>query len=266
MTITEQRNTGETLLQVRGARRVFDGLVAVNDVSFTISTGQIKALIGPNGAGKTTLLNMISGVIPPSDGQILLHGQPIHGLAPHRIAARGIARTFQHVELFAGMTAMENVMVGRHLRSRAGLLSAALRLPGMWREEEQIRSDAARYLEMVGLNTLADEPAKDLPFGQQRLLEIARALATEPTLLLLDEAASGLSTREKKALVELIFAIRDTGVTIFIIDHDMDLVMSISDEVVVLDHGEKIAEGSPGDVQRNELVIAAYLGEEPVHA
>ncbi len=254
------------LLHVAHLRMVFDGLVAVDDASFDISAGQIKALIGPNGAGKTTLLNVISGLLTPTSGQVALADKPIHGLPPHRVAALGIARTFQNVELFPAMTVLEHVMVGRHLRSRSGFFAAALRLPGMRREERQIHLDAERYLAQVGLSAHADDLARDLPFGKQRLLEIARALATEPKLLLLDEAASGLSTREKKELVNLIFAIRDIGVTIFLIDHDMDLVMSISDEVVVLDHGEKIAEGTPHAVQNDDRVIAAYLGEEPVHA
>jgi len=252
------------LLEAGNVRKVFGGLVAVDGISFTVQAEQITALIGPNGAGKTTMLNMISGVFPPTDGWIRLHGTPIHRLPPHRVAARGIARTFQNVELFANMTVLENVMVGRHLRSRGNLFTAATRLGSTTREERRTANDALTYLEMVGLAEMAHEDAGDLPFGRQRLLEIARALATEPSLLLLDEAASGLSTREKRDLVELIFRIRQSGVTIFLVDHDMDLVMDISDHVIVLDHGEKIAEGPPAEVQRNEQVIAAYLGEEPV--
>ncbi len=254
------------VLEVRDLTRSFGGLVAVSGVSFQVNAGLIKALIGPNGAGKTTLLNLISGLYEPTSGEIYLSGSPVHGLKPHRIAGKGVARTFQNVQLFQNMSALENVMVGRHLRSRRGLFSAAFPLRGTRLEEAEIFEQAMTRLEMVGLADKADSPAGDLPFGQQRLLEIARALASEPRLLLLDEAASGLSTREKKELVDLIFRIREMGVTIFLVDHDMQLVMGISDEVVVLDHGEKIAEGTPQQVQNDERVIAAYLGEEPADA
>lgn len=254
------------LLQVKQLQKTFDGFTAVQEVSFAVQSGQIKALIGPNGAGKTTILNMISGVLAPSRGEILLQGTRISGLPPHRIAAQGIARTFQHVELFHNMSVVENVMIGRHLRSQGGLLVAAFPFGKVPAQERRVFTEAMQYLDMVQLAEFAHYPAGELPFGRQRLLEIARALASEPKLLLLDEAASGLSSREKQELVALIFSIRQRGVTIFLVDHDMDLVMGISDEVVVVDHGEKIAEGIPAVVQNNEQVIAAYLGEELVDA
>jgi branched-chain amino acid transport system ATP-binding protein len=254
-----------TLLTVSHLTRIFDGLVAVSDVSFSISAGQIKALIGPNGAGKSTLLNMVSGVLPATRGAVAFNGKTINGRQPHRIAKLGIARTFQNVELFHNMTVIENVMVGRHLRAWSILPTAMLRL-GTGAEDRRLQAESMAILEQVGLQDYAEDFAGELPFGRQRLLEIARALATEPTLLLLDEAASGLSTREKRELVSLIYTIRDAGVTIFMVDHDMELVMGISDEVVVLDHGEKIAEGTPTEIQHNERVIAAYLGEEAASA
>jgi branched-chain amino acid transport system ATP-binding protein len=254
------------LLQVEGVSKIFDGLVAVSNATFDVREGAITALIGPNGAGKSTMLNMISGALPVSMGKITFDNRKITNKPPHKIAGYGVARTFQNVELFSNMSALENVMIGRHLRGRCGMLAASTRLWHLRREELKIEADARVFLNRVGLGDEADEPAGDLPFGKQRLLEIARAIAVEPKLLLLDEAASGLSTREKKELVKLIYSLRSDGITIFMVDHDMDLVMDISEHVIVLDHGEKIAEGTPQQVQKNEKVIAAYLGEEVADA
>lgn len=256
----------QPLLQIKDLFKHFGGVKAVNDVSFDINSGQIAALIGPNGAGKSTLFNMVSGLTKPSGGKIYWQGKEITSLSAHHIARLGIARTFQNVQLFKNMSTLENVIAARHLHSKGNIFTAMTRLGNINAEEKSVYDSSIHYLSLFGLTDIANTAAEDLPFGRQRLLEIARALASEPTLLLLDEAASGLSTHEKTALVELIFRIRDTGVTIFMVDHDMELVMSICDQVIVLDHGEKIAEGTPAEIQRNARVIAAYLGEEPANA
>jgi len=251
------------LLDVNSVTKVFGGLVAVDNLSFAVPSGEhIKSIIGPNGAGKTTVLNMIAGVLKPTSGRIEFEGMPTSGLETHEIARLGIARTFQNVMLFPNMTALENVMVGCHSRSVEGLLSAAFRMPSQKREERSIVERALAKLELVGLADNAAEAATSLPFGKQRLLEIARGLASEPKLLLLDEPASGLSAREVVSMAEVLAKIGNEGVTVVLVDHDMQFVMDISDEVVVMDQGRKIAEGPPMKVQNNPHVIAAYLGEE----
>ena len=250
-------------LEARALRKVFGGLVAVNDISFVVREGGVKALIGPNGAGKTTVFNLLSGLYPATGGTFLVGGRRADGHPPHLIARMGLARTFQNVRLFGNMSVVENVMVGWHRRGRAGFLSAVLRLPQARSEDRAARAACLEHLALVGLDRRADDDALSLPFGQQRLLEIARALAGRPRLLLLDEPAAGLSTREKADLARLVRRIGEGGVTVLLVDHDMELVMDLSDEVLVLDHGEKIAEGPPRQIQKDERVIAAYLGEEP---
>ena len=250
------------LLDVRDLRHRFGGLVALNAVTFAVPEGQIKAVIGPNGAGKTTLFNVISGVMRPDAGSVAFEGAQLTGLPPFRIARRGLSRTFQNVSLFLHMTVLENVMIGRHCRTRHGLFSSALRLPGQQREERAIREAARGELAYVGLEAMADVPVSELAFGQRRMVELARALATQPRLLLLDEPASGLNTRETLDLAELIRNIRDRGITVLLVEHDMSLVMDISDHILVLHYGEPIAEGKPSEVRSNEQVIAVYLGGE----
>jgi len=250
------------LLSTRNLHRSFGGVQAVKDVSFTVPAGAIKAVIGPNGAGKTTLFNLIAGTLAPHGGEVLFRGRPITGRQPHAIAALGIARTFQTTRLFPHMTVLENVMVGRHARTRSGFLAGMLSLPRTWREEREIRARAMGILGDLGLAAQAQDAAGTLPFGRQRLVEFARALATEPGLLLLDEPAAGLNVHETADLGRLIARIRDRGVTCLIVEHDMSLVMTISDEVVVLDQGQKIAEGPPRAIQRNPEVVRVYLGED----
>jgi branched-chain amino acid transport system ATP-binding protein len=254
------------LLEVTRVRRSFGGVVAIEDVTFAVQTGHIKSVIGPNGAGKTTLFNIISGMLKPDAGHITFDRQPITGWPPHRIAAAGVSRTFQNPSLFLKMSVLENVMVGRHRRTRSGLAGCSLRLPSQCQEERAIRADALAQLEYVGLASLANLPSGALAFGQRRMVELARALATEPVLLLLDEPASGLNTREKEDLGGLIVKIRDRGITVLLVEHDVSMVMDISNEILVLHNGAVLAEGPPAVVQNNPRVIAVYLGGEFQHA
>jgi branched-chain amino acid transport system ATP-binding protein len=240
----------------------FGGVTALSDVSFQVRRGSLQAIIGPNGAGKTSLFNVITGFYRMDRGEILLEGRRISGLPPHEVSRRGIVRTFQNLEIFTNMTVLENVLTGGHLHGRYGPLDFFFRTPRFFREERVLRERSEAALEFVGLSAQRDLPAGQLPFGSQRLLEIARAMAARPEILLLDEPAAGLNMRETESLGELIRRIVSRGVTVVMVEHDMDLVMRISDRILVLNYGEVIAGGTPSEIQRDPAVIAAYLGEE----
>lgn len=251
---------GEVVLDVKAARKEFGGLVAVNDVSFQVRAGEILGLIGPNGAGKSTTFNLVTGVLPATRGEVLLRGEPIHGLPSRTIASKGVARTFQHVKMIANMTVLENVALGAHLRGKGGVAAAMLRLERA--EEKRLLREAERQLKRIGMADRLHELAGNLALGPQRLMEIARALCADPTLLLLDEPAAGLRLKEKQALADTLRQLRGEGLSILLVEHDMDLVMGLVDRVVVMEFGTKLIEGSPQEVQASPAVRAAYLGTE----
>jgi branched-chain amino acid transport system ATP-binding protein len=250
------------MLRLTDIGKRFGGLTALEGISFSVTQGSITGIIGPNGAGKTTLFNVATGIYPPSQGAVLLQGKDISLLPPERRARLGLVRTFQNIELFGKMTVLENVMIGLHTQSKSGIFSCAFRMPWQMSEERRVREKAKEWLEFAGIPELANVEAGTLSFGKGRLLEIARAMALEPKLLLMDEPAAGLNSTETAELAELIKRIRDFGVTVALVEHDMDLVMDICDALVVLNLGTMLAEGTPREIQDNQAVVTAYLGEE----
>ena len=249
------------VLEIDNVRKTFGGIVALDQLNLSVSEGTVTSIIGPNGAGKTTVFNLITGHLAPTSGMLRYREKTLNHRKPHVIASMGISRTFQNVQIFPTMSVLENVMVGRHLRSRAGLIVSGLLPPFFRPEEKRIEADARQWLNFVDLSDCADKPAGSLPLGNQRKLEVARALAAEPELILLDEPASGLNSRETLAMGDLIKKIRQHRITVMLVEHDMELVMDISDHVAVLNFGNLIAKGTPGEIQENPEVIAAYLGD-----
>lgn len=249
------------MLRINGITRIFGGLIALDDVSLTVRKGDITGVIGPNGAGKTTLFNIVTGIYSPTSGTVHLDNRDISGFPPEKLARLGMVRTFQNIELFGRLSVLENVMVGLHTRSVSGILACAFKFPGQLMEERAIREKAIQWLDFVGIADLARVEAANLPFGKGRLLEIARAMAIEPNIILMDEPAAGLNSRETVDLALLIRKVRESGITVALVEHDMELVMDVCDHIMVLNLGRKLAEGSPREIQENPQVIAAYLGE-----
>ena len=249
------------MLEVSGITQIFGGVTALDDVSFSVAQGDITGVIGPNGAGKTTLFNIITGIYTQTSGKVSLRGTDVSGLPPEQLARLGMVRTFQNIELFSGMTVLENVMVGLHTMSSSGIIACSLKMPWARREEYRIREEALQWLDFTGITDLQHVTAGNLPFGKGRLLEIARALAVKPQMILMDEPAAGLNSQETVGLARLIRSIREMGVTVVLVEHDMELVMDICDRIVVLNLGMKLAEGTPREIQENSAVIGAYLGE-----